>query len=125
MSPAKRTYLDMKYDSTTRLGLKWAAYIEVDDAYTWDPDTLQNLDPSFILGVEAPLWGETIDTMEDIEYLLFPRLVCLAEVSWTAQPARNWENFRSRLGYHGQQLDALGIHYYPSPLVDWKKLNSN
>ncbi|MBL7851689.1 MAG: beta-N-acetylhexosaminidase [Cyclobacteriaceae bacterium] len=125
MSPATRTYLDMKYDSTTRLGLKWAAYIEVDDAYTWDPDTLQNLDPSSILGVEAPLWGETIDTMEDIEYLLFPRLVSLAEVSWTAQPSRNWEDFRIRLGYHGQQLEAMGIRYYPSPLVDWKQLSRN
>lgn len=125
MSPAKRTYLDMKYDSTTKLGLKWAAYIEVDDAYAWDPDTLQGLDPSSILGVEAPLWGETIDTMEDIEYLLFPRLVSLAEVAWTDQSARNWEDFRKRLGAHGQQLDALGVRYYPSPRVDWKRLRAN
>lgn len=125
MSPAKRTYLDMKYDSTTKLGLKWAAYIEVDDAYAWDPDTLQGLDPSSILGVEAPLWGETIATMEDIEYLLFPRLVSLAEVAWTDQSARNWEDFRKRLGAHGQQLDALGVRYYPSPRVDWKRLRAN
>lgn len=40
MSPAVRTYLDMKYDSTTSIGLKWAAYIELDDAYNWDPATL-------------------------------------------------------------------------------------
>ncbi|HYG20535.1 MAG TPA: beta-N-acetylhexosaminidase, partial [Ohtaekwangia sp.] len=38
-SPAKKVYLDMQYDSTTRLGLHWAAYIEVDSAYSWDPAT--------------------------------------------------------------------------------------
>ena len=40
MSPAKKAYLDMKYDSTTQLGLHWAGYIEVDSAYMWDPTTL-------------------------------------------------------------------------------------
>lgn len=122
MSPAKRTYLDMKYDSTTKLGLKWAAYIEVDDAYEWDPATILDMDPVSILGVEAPLWGETIETMEDIDYLLFPRLLSLAEVSWSAQNTRNWVDFRNRLGHHGQQLDALGVNYCPSPLIEWKRL---
>ena len=37
MSPAKKAYLDMQYDSTTHLGLHWAGYIEVDDAYNWNP----------------------------------------------------------------------------------------
>jgi hexosaminidase len=40
MSPAAKSYMDMQYDSTTRLGLHWAAYIEVDQAYNWNPATL-------------------------------------------------------------------------------------
>ena len=39
VSPAKRAYMDMQYDSTSKYGLHWAAYIEVNDAYTWDPAT--------------------------------------------------------------------------------------
>nr|BFE83359.1 hypothetical protein GCM10020093_059600 [Planobispora longispora] len=39
MSPASRTYLDMKYDDGTRLGLRWAGLIELEDAYDWDPAT--------------------------------------------------------------------------------------
>ena len=35
MSPAKKAYLDMKYDSITPIGLKWAGFIEVDDGYNW------------------------------------------------------------------------------------------
>ena len=40
MSPGAKTYLDMKYDSTTTLGLRWAGLIEVKDAYDWNPATL-------------------------------------------------------------------------------------
>jgi hypothetical protein len=56
VSAANRMYLDMKYDAATALGLNWAAYIEVRDAYDWDPATLVAPAPkSSILGVEAPL----------------------------------------------------------------------
>src|SRR5690606_28329108 len=39
-SPSTKVYLDMQYDSTSRIGLHWAAYIEVDSSYQWDPATL-------------------------------------------------------------------------------------
>ncbi|MEP0713223.1 MAG: family 20 glycosylhydrolase, partial [Algoriphagus sp.] len=85
MSPAKRTYLDMQYDSTSRLGLHWAAYIELDDSYNWDPATYADgINKTDILGVEAPLWTETLDTRADIEYMAFPRLAALAEVAWSS-----------------------------------------
>ena len=32
LSPAKKAYLDMQYDSTSRIGLHWAAYIDLDSA---------------------------------------------------------------------------------------------
>ena len=54
LSPGKRTYLDMKYDANTELGLKWAALIEVRDAYDWDPATyMKGVTESNIAGVEA------------------------------------------------------------------------
>ncbi len=53
MSPAKKTYLDMQYDSTSKLGLHWAAYIEVDAAYDWDPLTsVSGIEKNQILGIE-------------------------------------------------------------------------
>ncbi len=62
MSPAVKAYLDMQYDSTTPLGLHWAAYIEVDSAYIWDPLTLiKGLQKENIIGIEAALWSETIN----------------------------------------------------------------
>jgi hexosaminidase len=119
-SPAKKTYLDMQYDSTTKLGLHWAAYIEVDDAYNWDPAALvPGIGKNNILGVEAPLWSETVTNMDEIEYMAFPRLPGIAEIGWTPASKRDWNEYRERLARHGERFKAMGIDYYPSKLVPW------
>jgi hexosaminidase len=121
MSPAKKAYLDMQYDSTTKLGLHWAGYIEVDTGYIWDPaNYVKGIGRDNILGVEAPLWTETIVTMDDIEYMVFPRLPGYAEIGWSPAGARNWEDYRKRLAAHGPRLKAIGVDFYPSKKVDWK-----
>ncbi|UJP64330.1 beta-N-acetylhexosaminidase [Mongoliitalea daihaiensis] len=121
MSPAVHTYLDMKYDSTTSIGLKWAAYIELDDAYKWDPTTLdEGIHLKDILGVEAPLWTETIESRADIEYMVFPRLAAIAEIAWSPQVNRSWEDFQRRISKHGQVWEEKGINYYRSPQVLWE-----
>lgn len=117
-SPATRTYLDMQYDSTTRIGLHWAAYIEVDSAYLWDPAKMvSGLTDEDIMGIEAPLWGETIRNIEDIEYLTFPRLPALAEVGWTAQGQREYPGFLHRLKAHQAWLKEQGIATYDSRVL--------
>lgn len=110
----------MKYDSTTVLGLRWAGLIEVRDAYDWDPGTLlPDVPESAVLGVEAPLWSETLVKPQDYEYMAFPRLVALAEVGWSPSSAREWETFRLRLARQGPRLTALGVNFYRSPQVPW------
>jgi len=119
-SPAKKAYLDMQYDSTTKLGLHWAAYIEVDNAYMWDPTSLvPGITKENILGVEAPLWSETITNMDEIEYMVFPRLPGIAEIGWTPILKRDWNDYRERLSRHGERFRAMGIDFYPSKLVPW------
>lgn len=120
MSPSKFAYLDMQYDSTSRIGLHWASYVEVDRGYSWDPNTVIGEVPdASILGIEAPLWSETVVTREDIDYLVFPRLLGYAEIAWSQQSDRNWEAYRARLSAHAPQMDAAGIKYYKSSKVDW------
>jgi hexosaminidase len=121
ISPAKKAYLDMQYDSTTRLGLHWAGYVEVDNAYQWDPATLEaGIGRNDILGVEAPLWTETIVTMDDIEYMVFPRLPGIAEIGWTSPAKRDWKTYRERLAAQAARFRTMGIDFYASPKVDWK-----
>ena len=121
MSPANRAYLDMQYDPTTLLGLFWAGRIEVRDSYSWDPATeMAGVGESAIAGVEAPLWTETLTNMREVESMAFPRLAAIAEIGWSPQGQRNWEDFRLRLGGQGPRWLALGLNFYRSPQIPWR-----
>ncbi|HEX2968079.1 MAG TPA: beta-N-acetylhexosaminidase [Bacteroidales bacterium] len=120
MSPATKAYTDMQYDSTSKFGLHWAAYIEVDSAYIWDPAQFTpGIEKQNIIGIEAPLWAETISNSDEIEYLVFPRLPGYAEIGWTSPSKRNWEDYRNRLAAQAPRFRAWGIDFYESPKVDW------
>jgi hexosaminidase len=120
MSPAIKAYLDMQYDSTTKLGLHWAAYIEVDSAYIWDPATLiPGVGKENVLGIEAALWTETITNMDEMEYMIFPRLPGYAEIGWTPSSARSWDEYKVRLGKQEDRFKAIGINFYRSGVVPW------
>ncbi|SHE92869.1 beta-N-acetylhexosaminidase [Streptoalloteichus hindustanus] len=121
MSPANRTYLDMKYDRSTKLGLTWAGYIEVRDAYGWEPGGhLADLPESSVLGVESPLWTETLTDLADVSYMAFPRLPAIAELGWSPKAARDWDGFRERLGAQGPRWERMGIGFHRSPQIPWR-----
>jgi hexosaminidase len=120
MSPADKAYLDMKYQDSTTLGQTWAGYIDVGTAYNWDPASLiTGVTDQDILGVEAPLWSETLVSMADLEYMAFPRILGIAEIGWTPQARRDWNEYMVRLAAQGPRLEALGVHFYPSPEIIW------
>jgi hexosaminidase len=121
-SPAEKVYLDMQYDSTTKLGLHWAAYIEVDSSYIWDPATrVKGIDPAQIRGVEAPLWTETLEDMDDVEYMIFPRLPGVAEIGWTQSESRDWDEYKIRLANQSKRWNVLDVNFYRSPKVPWDR----
>ena len=121
LSPAKRAYLDMQYDSLSKHGLHWAAFVPVDSAYIWTPENYEGIPTENILGIEAPLWSETISNIDELEYLAFPRAIGHAELSWSTQENRNWDNYKVRLANQAPYLDRMDVKYYPSKLIDWKK----
>ncbi len=120
MSVANRAYLDMKYTTDTPVGQSWAAYIDVQDAYAWDPATIaKDVPASSIIGVEAPVWTETLATIQDVEYLAFPRLAAIADVAWAQPAGRDWNEFKVRLGAQAPRWSAMGINFFRSPAVPW------
>lgn len=119
MSPARHTYLDMRHAPDDPLGRRWAGDIDLDVAYLWDPAGLvPGVGDDRIEGVEAPLWTEKVSLFSQVEHLCFPRLLCVAEVGWTAQEQRVWSEFRGRLAVHAERLAANGVHVYRSALLD-------
>ncbi|MEO7909118.1 MAG: beta-N-acetylhexosaminidase [Roseiflexaceae bacterium] len=121
MSPASRTYLDMKYNLMSPLGLSWAGLIDLRTSYSWDPATfVADVSEDDILGVEAPLWSETLETFQDIEYMAFPRLLSVAEIGWSPMASRVWDEYCQRLGAHGPRLTALGVNFYHAETIPWR-----
>ncbi|MDQ0707757.1 hexosaminidase [Arthrobacter woluwensis] len=118
MSPGKGSYLDQKYVESDPIGLKWAAMGDWDLYYGWDP-VRDGLEEDQVLGVEAPLWSETIRSLDEAHWLIYPRAIALAETAWSNAAAKNATEFASRLGGLGERLVALGVTFRPSPDIEW------
>ena len=110
VSIASKAYLDMKYNEKTPYGLNWAGYIPVDVAYKWDPTDYAP--KNLVLGIEAPLWTETISTQDQMDYMIYPRLPGYAEIGWTAKANRNWDEYKVRLAAQEKRLTNEGVNYY-------------
>jgi hexosaminidase len=120
LSPANKTYLDIKYDESSPLGLDWAGLVSVKDSYDWEPGSyMEKLEENDILGLEFPIWTETLLTMKDIEFMAFPRLPGLAELAWSSKD-RKWDEYKQRLARHGRHMEKMDINFFKSPDVDWE-----
>ncbi|MEU1972237.1 beta-N-acetylhexosaminidase [Microbacterium sp. NPDC019599] len=125
LSPADAIYLDMKYAADARIGLTWAnGPTSVERAYSWEPaEIIDGVGESDILGVEAPMWTETVRDLRDIDELAFPRIAAAAEAAWSpavgASDLRTWDSFRERVGALGPLWTALGIGFHPSDEIPW------
>jgi hexosaminidase len=134
MAPADHTYLDQKYSVTAQgsvpasIGMNWAcpAGCDVSSAYNWDPGLLvAGVTDKNVIGVEGDMWGETVPNMSDVDYMVFPRLLALAEVAWSPSAQRTatsaaYHDFLQRLATQGARLQAAGVNFYPSTEVAWQ-----
>ncbi|GAA2803448.1 beta-N-acetylhexosaminidase [Kribbella solani] len=120
LSPANRAYLDMKYHAETPLGLDWAGLVSVEQSYSWNPATLiPDVPADAVIGVEAPLWTETLDELAKVEFMVFPRLPGIAELGWSDESALDWPAYRERLAAQAPRWEVLGINFYRAPEIDW------
>ena len=129
LSPADVAYLDMTYADDPQtplgrpLGQNWAkGPTTLDEAYLWEPTAiLSGVGEDEILGIEAPVWTETLATMTEVEFMVFPRITAIAELAWSPRPdagsARDTVDFFARVAAVGQHLDALGVTHHRVPEV--------
>jgi hexosaminidase len=122
LSSADRAYIDMKYTNATAIGQNWAANIDARSAYDWDPGKyVPGITDASLIGIEAPLWSETLANIRDVEFLAFPRLAEIAELAWSPLARRQpWDQFKVRLGAQSPRWSALGINFFRSPEVPWE-----
>jgi hexosaminidase len=71
------------------------------------------------------MWGETVATLANADYMVFPRLLALAEVGWSPRARRTatspaYHDFLRRLADQGTRLQVAGVNFYPSAQVRWR-----
>lgn len=84
------------------------------DVYAFEPIPAQ-LDSAmrrYVIGTQACLWSEWTPNVEMLEYLLYPRMMALAEVAWTQPGKKDWDDFLRRLDNMQVRLDLRGTGYH-------------
>lgn len=66
----------------------------------------------YVVGVQGCAWSEFINDEKHLEYMIFPRLLAVAEMAWTQEEKRDWQDFKPRMNAHIPQLQARGINAF-------------
>src|SRR5215469_1938045 len=130
MAPASHAYLDQKYGRRVppTLGMTWACKsgCDVDQFYNWDPGSyVTGVTDASVIGAEGTIFSETVVNLSDVDYMVFPRLLALAEIGWSPKADRSgltspaYTDFIGRLAAQGARLMAAGVNFYPSTEVPW------
>lgn len=69
-----------------------------------------------VMGLEAPLWTERVETAERLETMIFPRMAALAENAWTK--GKDYQDFLARLKAYEPVWQEAGIAYLPAEQAD-------
>ena len=115
MTPGNYMYLDFYQADPKTQPYAIGGYTPIKKVYSYDPvpaDSLTEEECRHILGVQANTWTEYIQTPEHLEYMMFPRALAVAEIGWTPQELRTWEDFKPRMNAHISQLQGMGIRTF-------------
>lgn len=107
VSPWDPFYLDYIQDKDCKEGhLAWKQYVNgMDEIYNYPLSADKH-----IIGVQANLWTERVVTSDRLDYMVFPRLIALAEKAWSS--SLDYKDFLQRLETEFKYLDSLGVYYY-------------
>jgi hexosaminidase len=107
-------YLDKRQSEDKNEPTPVGTTLTVDDIYAFEPipEALSDTERENIIGAQANIWTEHMETARRVDYMAFPRLCAFAEVVWGKPSGENiTQNFRKRLEEHLLRLDALGVNY--------------
>jgi hexosaminidase len=119
MTPTDYAYLDQYQGDPKIEPLAIGGLLPLDSVYAWEPvpNALTADESAHVIGAQGNLWSEYVPNSTHAEYMLFPRMLAMAEVFWSPKQLRNWDGFVARVPAQLARLDALGVDYrVPDPL---------
>src|SRR5216110_1190588 len=114
MTPTSNTYFDYyQSQNTMNEPLAIGGFLPLDTVYAFEPvpTAFDPAQTAHILGTQGQIWTEYQRTPKNVEYMVFPRLIALAEVAWTPRELRDFADFSARLAKHLTRLDVLDVNY--------------
>jgi hexosaminidase len=113
MTPTSHVYLDYYQGDRETEPLAIGGFTPLEKVYEFEPvpAELTEEEAAHVLGAQGNVWTEYMQTTDYVEYMVFPRLLALAEVVWSPLAARDWAEFQRRLPRQLRLLDALGVNY--------------
>jgi hexosaminidase len=120
MAPTQFVYFDYYQSKNPTEPLAIGGFLPVDKVYSYEPipAELTADQAKHILGVQGQLWSEYLPNPQHLEYMAFPRVVALAEVTWSQPDRKNFDDFRARMQTHEQRLKLLGVNFRPMARFD-------
>ena len=115
MTPGNYMYFDFYQAEPKTQPYAIGGYTPIKKVYSYNPvpvDSLTTDQQQHILGVQANTWTEYIPTPEHLEYMMFPRALAVAEIGWTPQENRDWQDFKPRMNAQLPILQRKGIHAF-------------
>jgi hexosaminidase len=113
MTPGTHCYFDHYQADPTSEPLAIGGFTTLEKVYGFEP-TPAELTPEqakHILGAQANVWTEYMQTTDYVEYMAYPRACALAEVLWSSKENKSYDDFLGRLQTHFQRLKALNVNY--------------
>ena len=114
MTPGEYCYFDSYQDAPHTQPEAIGGYLPLEKVYAYEPlpDTLDKDVAQLLYGVQANLFTEYVPTEEHLEYMLYPRMLALAEVAWSMPERREYEGFRQRALKATEQLRHKGYNTF-------------
>ena len=114
MSPGGYCYFDSYQDAPHTQPEAIGGYLPLKKVYSYDPipETFTPEQAALMYGVQANLWAEYIPTKEHMEYMIYPRILALSEVAWSAVANKNYDDFHARALKAVDELRAKGYNTF-------------
>lgn len=110
MCPAQNTYFDMAHTGEpVDWGAAWAAFVGLEDTVAWNPIPIGAEDIAHrIVGVQGCYWGEFTTQDLQMEPMLAPRILGLANKAWDQNDSLDGAGLRALSGHYAAVFDRIG-----------------
>jgi len=117
MTPGNYLYFDYGQGDPQYEPVNIGNYLPLVSVYSYDPQPkeLSDDEKKYVIGAQANVWTEYLKTPEAVEYMVFPRMLALAEIVWSPIARKDFSDFKRRIEKHYRLLDREDVKYRIPP----------